>query len=156
MMPATLKRRRGLIFKVIVGIPILWFSFIGFTVVISGGGGFPPENYGGMARSNDIRANSDNGDSDTLLAEKRTRYPRVKGRGDNLEPPNPDRLRFEERVRKDAEDRARTTAESRKSWWRHTKNIVINKNPAVAQGDLNLPPKMAGDDPNGPGTYSTN
>ena len=33
-----LKRKRGLIVKLVLGIPVLWFSLVGFTVVLSGGG----------------------------------------------------------------------------------------------------------------------
>ena len=35
-------RRRGFIFKAILAVPLLWFSFIGFTVVMFGA---PPQVY---------------------------------------------------------------------------------------------------------------
>ena len=106
-MSGTLKRRRGLIFKVIVGVPILWFSFIGFTVVMSGGGDFPPETGVGVGvRQADGGAGVDFGGSDRnqpavedpgsmraadtgAVRTRKTFFPHI-DHNNNMEPPHAD------------------------------------------------------------------
>ena len=86
------RRRKGLIFKFIIGVPILWFSTIGFMVVMSGGG-IPDINSvdpaGGRGRNNQDRR--------LRYDSKLTKLPE-----NVIEVPNPDRLQFEERVKREA------------------------------------------------------
>ena len=148
-----LKRRRGFIFKVIIGLPILWFSFIGFAVVISGGG--IPDQY------------NNNPKMDVHVVPRAGTTFRPSGLHPNIqnshqvpviEKPNPDRDRFFNKIKADAEQdlKAKQQGETPKKsfwdrgWFGNPKEDNINKGPKISstetQGKETKPR-----DPNAPG-----
>jgi len=91
-MPLGFRRKKGFIFKVIVAIPVLWFSFIGFVVVISQGG--IPE----QVHPRNVLSRQDAVESRRPNRETSPPKPPI------LEQPNPDRMRFEDAMKRDAEE----------------------------------------------------
>ena len=176
-MAGVFRRRKGLIFKFIIGVPILWFSSIGFMVVMSGGG--IPDINSVDAAGERIGRGRHSLDQRLKYDSKLTKLPE-----NVIEVPNPDRLHFEERVKRDAmvvelEDRGnddgrrklndfgdedghnRETAFPKRTRLKSTDNLK-NWNHKVTKGVnktqleyeaievvFHLPP----DEPNGPGKY---
>ena len=89
-------RRRSVIFKFIIGVPVLWFSCIGFMVVMSGRG-IPDINAVD-------RAGDRFGDGPYKEKDQRLKYDSklAKGPENVIEVPNPDRLHFEKRLKREA------------------------------------------------------
>lgn len=111
-----LRRKRGLIFKVIIAIPVLWFSFIGFIVVISGNSGIDNQ---GDPRDVNPRFNRDQ--AKHVDAFRTTSNLPVKpGEGSIqhkdqpvIEPPNFDRMRLEQRMKEQAADELKQKEQER-------------------------------------------
>ena len=88
-MAGVFRRRKGLIFKFIIGVPILWFSSIGFMVVMSGGG---------IPDINSVDAAGERIGRGRRNLDQRLKY-NSKLPENVMEVPNPDRLDFEDRMR---------------------------------------------------------
>ena len=91
-MAGVFRRRKGLIFKFIIGVPILWFSSIGFMVVMSGGG---------IPDINSVDAAGERIGRGRYRPDQRLKY-NSKLPENVMEVPNPDRLDFEDRVKREA------------------------------------------------------
>ena len=108
MLGSSFRRKRNLIFKIIVGIPVLWFSIIGFTVVISGNGPFPD---GGNNHVVDPR------DSDVANSPEfqPTQKPNPKFWGHNLQESDPQEDEYDRKVREEMlKLKLKTNSESNK------------------------------------------
>ena len=176
-MAGVFRRRKGLIFKFIIGVPILWFSSIGFMVVMSGGG--IPDINSVDAAGEHIGRGRHNPDQRLKYGSKLNKVPE-----NVIEVPNPDRLDFEERVKREAvmvdlEDRGnddgrrklndigeedghnRETFFPKRTRLKPTGNPK-NLNPRVTKGvnktqleyeAVEVVFHLPEDDPNGPGKY---
>ncbi len=145
-----LKRRRGFIFKVIIGLPILWFSFIGFAVVISGGG--IPDQYNPRMDVNILPRTG-------ITTRPSGPYHQHTIQIPVIEKPNPDRLRFFNKIRAEAEkdlidkQQGKTPEKSfwKGGWFGNPKEDVnVNKGPkssSVEEQDKDRNVR----DPNAPG-----
>jgi hypothetical protein len=109
MMPGFVRRKRGLLLKIIIAVPLLWFSMIGFLVVMTGSSGSdtnrPDEKSGMVFRG--VRENTDRVRTTKISLDH---YPAVaKDQPDQpvLEQPNNDRMRLLERMREDAANNLR-------------------------------------------------
>ena len=162
----TLRRKRVVIFKTIIAIPVLWFSFIGFIVVISGGGiGIPePQSHHNSPRfihrnieQNDVIADLDNNNNDNIdddntnLRQGEDDLAHVPFRQQPvIDKPNADRLRFEEAMQRDAADLLRRNEELH-----HNHPVMVVRDPDSGRNQLIEPEvkhaKTTTYDPNAPG-----
>ena len=110
------RRKRGLVFKILLAIPVLWFAFIGLAVMT----GNHDDTYVGNPRFQGQREVApDNHPPDTVLGNQGNVVNMNHGDDSALqapviEKPNPDRLRFEEKMRKDAAEELRLSQERRR------------------------------------------
>lgn len=147
-MATSFRRKRNLLFKIVIGIPVLWFSFIGLSVVISGGP-FPdvsrhsaptaPESNA-VRHVRDIHQNEVASDEDrsaprpphnpppAVVVDPEQR-PRPQG-------VNPDRERLQEAMQRDAELELRQREQDRRQQRQSTKD---NKKVVVPTAEPNAP-----------------
>lgn len=126
------RRKKGFIFKVIVAIPVLWFSFIGFVVVISQGG--IPE----QVNPRNVLSRQDAGGGPPQEGKMAHEQP-------ILEQPNPDRMQFEAAMKKDAEEERIRSEQRIKQMEEMSRNRHAHK--AEEPKKLETPP------PEGPGRF---
>ena len=106
---ATLPRRkRGLVFKIILAIPVVWFAFIGLAVIT----GNHDDGDGGNPRFQHARdvANDNHGGGDEGVKQMNQRP----AQQPVIEKPNPDKMRLEEKMRADAAEELRLQEERRR------------------------------------------
>ena len=174
MLGSSFRRKRNFIFKIIIGIPVIWFSIIGFSVVLSGNGPFPdvhnnhadirdsppqePQPTPKVLRDDAVEQKEEEDEYDRKVREQveklRTKINKDPdqihgGQVPNLEAPNPDHERLIEKIKLDAmEDLRKKEEERRKERMRDDGDLRFN--PKVQQArtypkvELNL-------DPNNPG-----
>jgi hypothetical protein len=151
-----LRRKKGLVLKVVLVIPVLWFCMVGMTVMLNG------------QSSLDDRKERDEG-KDFIVQNAQNRPKNFQPEQPILEAPNPDWLRFQDKIKLDAaEELRRKEAEMarEKHQASNTPKIVqppvLEEDPAPQKPQGLKPayrplnePEVAEFDPKGPGRFSS-
>ena len=117
---SALRLRRNMIFKMVVGIPVVWFSVIGFMVVISSGGVYLPQDT--VANPRFVSHESADRAAAIAAAAVAAAAPPV------FEPPNVDRLRLEEVCKRKAPPPSEEIIFAQKNNFFTKKTIFAQKN----------------------------
>ncbi len=138
-----LRVKRGFIFKAIIAIPILWFSMIGFMVVLTGEGAANARSDGANWEENQNAKNHQRHQrevtNDPRLTIRREHNVKTQNNGIGtgnfpmqpvIEQPNPDRLLLEERMREEAANLLRQKEQERMEK-KHEEDRLRAMNPPV-------------------------